>query len=48
MACPYLDVRRWLLAGGVRSSGESPRAARSTGAATGEGKTGRVNGLNLR
>ena len=24
MACPHLDVRRWLLVGGVRSSGESP------------------------
>ena len=29
MACPLLDVRRRLLVGGVRSSGESPRGSRS-------------------
>jgi hypothetical protein len=37
MACPLLDVRCRLLVGGVRSSGEGPRAARSIRAATGEG-----------
>jgi hypothetical protein len=36
-ACPRPDVRRPVLPGGVRSSGESPRAARSIRAATGEG-----------
>ena len=43
MACPLPDVRRPAPGGGVRSSGQSPRAARSIRAATGEGKTGRAN-----
>jgi len=43
MACPLLGVRCRLLVGGVRSPGESPRAACSIRAATGEGKTGRAN-----
>ena len=49
MACPYLGVRCRLLVGGVRSPGESPRAARSIRAATGEGngRTGELLELSL-
>ena len=49
MACPHLGVRRRLLVGGVRSPGESPRAARSIRAATGEGngRTGELLELSL-
>jgi hypothetical protein len=43
MACPHLGVLCRLLAGGVRSPRFKPRAARSTRAATGEGKTGPAN-----
>ena len=48
MAWPHPDVRRRLLVGGVRSSGQSPRVPVSIRAVTGEGQTGRVKGLNLR
>ena len=34
--------------GGVRSTGESPRASRPIRGATGEGQTGRVNRVNPR
>jgi Integrase core domain len=44
MACPHLGVRRRLLVGGVRSPGESPRAARSTRAPRARGKPDRPRG----
>jgi hypothetical protein len=49
MACLHLGVRRRLLVGGVRSPRESPRAARSIRAATGEGngRTGELLELSL-
>jgi hypothetical protein len=46
MTCPHLDVRRRLLVGGVRSSGESPSGGSFYPAAAGEGKAGPANCLN--
>jgi hypothetical protein len=48
MACPHPGVRRRLLVGGVRKPrGEAQAAARSIGAATGEGKAGRVESVGI-